>query len=262
MKNFRISRDAIYYQFIEGIDTNAARIGDTLTACKDAEGWHLLNAAGVWYFCPLATLRTQLSAALQIVRTETAPKISAEKKAGSADHHAADPGTKGNAASRTRRASSFYHNNKKGLLFVSRRDFSDKRKKGWADAVKVLKQITIEPNENGYSFPAANPFVNFSCDAFIYKDDEKECKYILTDIKSGCMIHQAKTIKEITEKLKDNDFIYRIYNVMSGTWYAGQVQKFAGMIQDNILSGFNSVKQFYNEMLMSEALEVLEAVTA
>ena len=80
MKNFRISRDAIYYQFIEGIDTNAARIGDTLTACKDAEGWHLLNAAGVWYFCPLATLRTQLSAALQIVRTETAPKISTEKK--------------------------------------------------------------------------------------------------------------------------------------------------------------------------------------
>ena len=80
MKNFRISRDAIYYQFTAGIDTNAARIGDTLTACKDAEGWHLLNAAGVWYFCPLATLRAELSAALQIVRTETAPKISAEKK--------------------------------------------------------------------------------------------------------------------------------------------------------------------------------------
>ena len=75
MNQIKISRSTVYYQFISGIDTNAARIGDTLTACKDSEGWHILNDAGAWYFCPVSTLRIELENATEILKVEQMPDL-------------------------------------------------------------------------------------------------------------------------------------------------------------------------------------------
>lgn len=252
MKKFRISRDAIYYQFISGIDTNAAGVGDTLTACKDSGGWYLLNAAGAWHFCPLGILRAELDNAREIIKVEKLPKklqrISPQKKPAQSTTTNPEPGPKGNAASRTRRASSLYHGKKQ--LFISVKDLSNKRKKARAEAVKVSKVLHVI-SCTGFSF-----------DAFIYKNNEPYNKFTLSDVNTGCLIAKSETVKKLEEKLTDEEFLNKIKNAMAGAWYQKAAEDFKQEIYKNTLATFDIVKDFYNNLIMVDALQVLEAVTA